>query len=212
MLSSVAFVFSSLLATALCNYTFPEGFNIGLVSPQERNSWCLAQRNSCPQICGGVATTNYCDSVSLSIYPSLSDTTLDFNCVCSNGSQADVTPYAQTIPSLVCQNNYGQCVANHPNDLDGQKKCKDDAQCGTLNASDATAAATTTAGSAASSSAATTLSTSSASATLNPSASKTSAAVASSTSTGAASAIRIAQDYSTAVLMTALFAVFRLAL
>ncbi|BDD56546.1 hypothetical protein MAP00_001987 [Monascus purpureus] len=201
MLSSVAFVFSSLLATALCNYTFPEGFNIGLVSPQERNSWCLAQRNSCPQICGGVATTNYCDS-----------TTLDFNCVCSNGSQADVTPYAQTIPSLVCQNNYGQCVANHPNDLDGQKKCKDDAQCGTLNASDATAAATTTAGSAASSSAATTLSTSSASATLNPSASKTSAAVASSTSTGAASAIRIAQDYSTAVLMTALFAVFRLAL
>lgn len=200
MLSSVAFVFSSLLATALCNYTFPEGFNIGLVSSQDRNSWCLAQRNSCPQICGGVATTNNCDS-----------TTLDFNCVCSNGSQADVTPYAQTIPSLVCQNNYGQCVANHPNDLDGQKKCKDDAQCGTLNASDATAAATTTAASAATSSAATTLSTS-ASVTLNPSASKTSAAVASSTSTGAASAIHIAQDYSTAVLMTALFAVFRLAL
>lgn len=28
------------------------------------SAWCLAQRNSCPQICGSLATNNTCDTVS----------------------------------------------------------------------------------------------------------------------------------------------------
>ena len=45
-----------------------------------------------------------------------------------------MSAYQNTIPFFVCQENYKQCIQNHPNDLDGQNQCKANAKCGTLNA------------------------------------------------------------------------------
>ncbi|KAL2866766.1 uncharacterized protein BJX67DRAFT_127281 [Aspergillus lucknowensis] len=106
------------------NYTFPPGFNLGLVDDQKKASWCLGQRNACPEICGGSARDNRCDAQ-----------TLDFTCTCSNGTDADVALYEDTIPFYVCQENYGQCI-NLSTTQDGDDECTDGLnQCGSLNAS-----------------------------------------------------------------------------
>lgn len=34
------------------------------VSTTDRSSWCRAETNSCPVLCGGAITNNTCDSVS----------------------------------------------------------------------------------------------------------------------------------------------------
>ncbi|KAL3463787.1 hypothetical protein BJX64DRAFT_256199 [Aspergillus heterothallicus] len=106
------------------NYTFPTGFNLGLVSQQDKSAWCLGQRNACPQICGGSASANRCDA-----------DTLDFTCTCSNGTEANVEPYMNTVPYYVCQRNYGQCIALSTTQ-DGDDICTEGLNsCGTLNAS-----------------------------------------------------------------------------
>ncbi|KAL2821040.1 hypothetical protein BJX63DRAFT_252620 [Aspergillus granulosus] len=106
------------------NYTFPAGFNLGLVSSQDKAAWCRGQRNTCPEICGGVATANRCDL-----------DTLDFTCTCSNGTEANVEPYINTVPYYVCQSNYGQCI-DLSTTQDGDDLCTEGLNaCGTLNAS-----------------------------------------------------------------------------
>ncbi|KAJ5628260.1 hypothetical protein N7490_010488 [Penicillium lividum] len=127
MLSSIV-VLSTLAVSALgqntsSTYTFPGGFNIGLVKPEELNSWCIGQRNQCPAICKGDTKQNTCDPF-----------TLNFSCICADGKTADATPYLQTVPFYVCEANYGQCVDAHPNDSFGQEACKKAAKCGTKNA------------------------------------------------------------------------------
>ncbi|KAJ5247051.1 hypothetical protein N7468_002034 [Penicillium chermesinum] len=126
---SYAVVLSALAASALganstvTTPTLPAGFNIGLVKPDELNSWCLGQRNVCPDICNGGTKQNSCD-------PS----TLQYSCVCSDGSVPDVSQYQQTVPFYVCEANYGQCIDAHPNDAQGQEACKEAKHCGTKNA------------------------------------------------------------------------------
>ncbi|KAJ5641015.1 hypothetical protein N7528_000640 [Penicillium herquei] len=131
MLSSIV-LFSTLVVSALgqnsqnssaAAYTFPAGFNIGLVKPDELNSWCQGQRNQCPAICKTGTKQNTCD-------PS----TLTFSCVCADGSSADVTPFIQTVPFYVCEANFGQCINAHPDDSVGQEACKKAAKCGNKNA------------------------------------------------------------------------------
>ncbi|KAJ5728665.1 uncharacterized protein N7483_003173 [Penicillium malachiteum] len=132
MLSSIV-LFSTLVVSALgqnsgqnssaASWTFPAGFNIGLVKSDELNSWCQGQRNQCPAICKTGTKQNTCDP-----------TTLKFSCVCADGSSADVTPFLQTVPFYVCEANYGQCVDAHPDDSVGQEACKKAAKCGTKNA------------------------------------------------------------------------------
>lgn len=84
MFSSIV-ILSTLAASALgsnsASYQLPAGFNIGLVKPDElsmlslptaegqhrltqTDSWCLGQRNVCPQICTSGTKSNYCDPVS----------------------------------------------------------------------------------------------------------------------------------------------------
>ncbi|KAJ5658183.1 uncharacterized protein N7484_001832 [Penicillium longicatenatum] len=122
-----AVLFSTLVVSALAqnstSYNLPGGFNLGLVKPDELNSWCQGQRNQCPAICKGDTKQNTCD-------PS----TLQFSCICADGKTADVTPYIQTVPFYVCEANYGQCVDAHPNDAMGQEACKKAAKCGNKNA------------------------------------------------------------------------------
>jgi activator of HSP90 ATPase len=124
---------------------------------------------------------------------------LNFTCTCENGTTPDVSLYQNTIPFFVCQENYIQCVNNHPNDLQGQEYCKGNATCGTLNA---TATQTTTTTSAASTTAAST------GAPSSGSSSSHSSAAAAATSTAAAIALQMAQDHSTSLLTAVLLAVF----
>lgn len=118
-----------------------------------------------------------------------------------------MSAYQNTIPFFVCQENYKQCIQNHPNDLDGQNQCKANAKCGTLNATAMEDSASTTSAAAAS----TTLSTAtSAPATAQTTA--TSATATASTSKAAAAAVRVAQDHSTGLFVAAMLAAFRLIL
>lgn len=76
------------------------------------------------------------------------------------------------MPYYICTTSYAYCIDAHPNDAAGQDLCKTDIldNCGTLNAANVTAPASTTSASASSTSAASTSATAasaSASATKN---------------------------------------------
>ncbi|KAJ9297554.1 hypothetical protein DTO271G3_4329 [Paecilomyces variotii] len=200
MRSSVVLMVSAFAAgiAAQANYTLPAGFNPAEVSATEKASWCTGQRNICPKICGGAANVNTCDP-----------DTLSFSCVCSDGSVPNSSEYTQSLPYFVCEANYGQCIENHPNDLTGQEECKEQAQCGTKNAT--SAASSTSAAATSGTAAATTMST--ATKTASGQVSTTSAAKATaSTSHSAASAVKVAQDYSAALLVGGLLAGFHFVL
>ncbi|RMJ20839.1 hypothetical protein PHISP_08289 [Aspergillus sp. HF37] len=199
----VSLAVSALVASvAANNYTFPPGFNLNLVDMGARSSWCAAQRNVCPKICDGFAVDNTCDP-----------TTLDFKCVCGDSGPANVEEYIQTVPFFVCMEDFGQCINANERDQMAQEKCKKQKQnnCPTKNAT-ADSASTTT--SSASSTAAATMS-ETATTTLNKGegSSATSASSSSAaTTTTANAAVLLAQEYSTGLLATALFAALRLAL
>jgi len=60
--------------------------------------------------------------------------TLTYNCVCPNGTVPDSTAFAQTLPFYICQETFVQCIANNPNDAEGQAVCQENESCGTRNA------------------------------------------------------------------------------
>lgn len=118
---------SSVAATATQSQSMPpaatQGFNPNNVTEAEKFNWCLAQLNSCPQICGGAASLNDCDS-----------DTLTYNCVCPNATVPDSTAFAQTLPFFICEETYRQCVNNNPNNAQGQAACRENQKCGSRNA------------------------------------------------------------------------------
>ncbi|KAI9924135.1 hypothetical protein ASPWEDRAFT_38468 [Aspergillus wentii DTO 134E9] len=183
------------VAASSGNYSLPDSFNVGEVELSTRNSWCTAERNSCPKICGGVAYGNTCDPE-----------TLDFTCTCVNGTAADTEPYTNTIPYFVCQANYAQCINAHPDDADGQQECKDNAKCGSKDPSDATSSSTTTSSSSSATSATSTASVTNKDAVTG---STTASSETASSTTNAAGTLR---DHSTGLLATALFLAVRLVL
>ncbi|KAF7168507.1 hypothetical protein CNMCM5623_001527 [Aspergillus felis] len=195
---SIAIVLSTLVAAAAAgnNYTFPAGFNIAQVSSTDKAAWCLAERNSCPSICGGIADSNSCDS-----------STLQFSCVCSNGTEADVSPYMQTIPFFVCQETYKQCIAASSTQDQDEKCTAAQKGCGTLNATASSTSSSTTTSSA--------ISTATQSATGNQAASTaTATTTTSSSATAHASnaAVRLVGEHATGVMATVLFFAARLLL
>ncbi|KAL4889266.1 hypothetical protein BDV59DRAFT_205392 [Aspergillus ambiguus] len=184
----------SLVALASA-YTFPDGFDLNQVKPSDKGAWCVAERNSCPKICGGVASANTCDS-----------STLQFTCKCSNGTDADVSPYTETIPFFVCQANYGQCI-ERASSLDDDEKCKEGlGQCGKLNASEATSSSTT------SSSVSLPTETSSSSSEDESSSSSTTTTGSSAAATTSSAAMRLAQEHATGLLAGVLMMGMRLVL
>jgi cobalamin biosynthesis Mg chelatase CobN len=162
-------------------------FNPNNVSSSDAFLWCHAQLNTCPEICGGAASVNTCD-----------DTTFTYSCICSNGTEPDVTAYQQTLPFFICQATFSQCINNHPNDAEGQTTCKSDEKCGTLNATAANSASSSSSSAAASST----------------SASQTSASSTGSASASAASAshssIANNQQLATGAFAAILVAAFKL--
>ncbi|EEA25841.1 hypothetical protein TMatcc_005920 [Talaromyces marneffei ATCC 18224] len=187
MRSSAVLILAALAAeaTAYYNYTFPTGFNLGLVPSTTLSAWCQGERNTCPLVCGGAASANDCDA-----------NTLNFDCTCSNGTTPDLTPYKNTIPFYVCLENFNQCIANHPNDLDAQTACKANATCGTI---DLSAVSTTSASSS---------STTAASTTAATAATSTTGTAASATASHGAAALQVSTDRSTGLGAAAMLAVF----
>ncbi|KAL4734014.1 hypothetical protein BDV11DRAFT_199101 [Aspergillus similis] len=120
-------------AQSSSNWTLPADFDLSQVDSTTRANWCLAERNNCPKICGGVAIDNRCDQ-----------DTLNFTCTCSNGTDANVGLYEGTIPFFVCQQEYAQCIQQSTTQ-EGDDVCKEGLNsCGSLNASAATTTSTTT--------------------------------------------------------------------
>lgn len=144
---------------------------------------------------------------------------LTYSCVCSDGSTPNISDYAQTLPSLVCQQWVINCVASHPNDLNGQAGCHS-VTCGMKNASATNNAAGGASGSsasgsasAASGSASQTATGSSAAASGSASATASSSGSASSSSSsGSAAVMNVAMNYGTGILAGGMLAVFGLAL
>lgn len=116
----------------------------------------------------------------------------------------NISDYGQTLPSLMCEEWVRQCVAAHPNDLDGQSFCHSFV-CGSKNAS----ALVSSTSSSASSSATGSGSSASSSGSGSGSAATTSAAPSSS---GAAIALGVGKEYGTGVVGALLFGLFGLAL
>ncbi|EYE93284.1 uncharacterized protein EURHEDRAFT_414488 [Aspergillus ruber CBS 135680] len=194
-------LFSLVAASAAQNYSFPKGFDVESVELATRSSWCTAQRSTCPKICNGKTDENSCEPESLT-----------FSCKCDNGT-VDVEPYKLTVPFFVCQANFGNCIAGHPDDADGQDQCKKDNKCGTLNATE-TASKSDSESSSSASESSSPSSSSTATLTTHQSDNSDSAAASSSPSTtaNAAAALRMVQEQSTGVFATALLVVMGLAL
>ncbi|KAK5064172.1 hypothetical protein LTR84_000004 [Exophiala bonariae] len=163
-------------------------FNPASVDSTEAFNWCRGQLNTCPQICGGSASTNRCDS-----------TQFTYSCICANGTVPDCTAFAETLPYFMCQATYGQCVAAHPNDAQGQSVCETNQQCGTRNATAEALALT----SAAESSTAAATSSASSSASGSATAATTSASASASGNAAAGMSQQLATGAFAAVLMAA---------
>ncbi|KAK2750149.1 hypothetical protein FQN57_004645 [Myotisia sp. PD_48] len=191
-LSSVVLSLLAAAVSAQSSYTLPPGFNPAAVSANEKASWCDGQTNTCRELCTS-SKENKCNPSSL-----------QFSCVCQNGTVPDMVPYMNSLPYFVCQANFGQCIENNPNDATGQQTCKDDqSKCGTRNATEANGGSETT--SATSSPTATETEASETGSEQTPS--RTGSAP-STTTTNAAKALMFAKDYSLGALMTVFFVVF----
>ncbi|KAL1304872.1 hypothetical protein AAFC00_003795 [Neodothiora populina] len=185
----------------------PIAINPDTVDPALRATWCRAETESCRQICS-TYSANTCDS-----------NTLTYNCTCATGSTPNITDFQQTLPFFICQQWITDCVAGHPNDLDGITACHS-VTCGDRNASSASssssssssASSTSSAAASSSSGAAASATSAAASATSGAASAASSAAAATSSSAASSAAIGVAMNYGTGVLAAGMLAVFGLAL
>ncbi|EOD49205.1 Glycerol-3-phosphate dehydrogenase NAD-dependent [Neofusicoccum parvum] len=155
-----------------------------------RSTWCRAQQQSCPTLCGGDTANNTCSS-----------TTLEYNCTCTSGQALNISDFSQTLPSLECEYAVAQCVADHPDDAVGQATCQS-VTCGKKNVTSQASASTSAASSATASSTGSSGSSS---------ASATGASAAATTSASSA-AIAFAKTYGSGALVAGFLAVFGFAL
>jgi len=186
MLAYITVIVASLLVTGIAaqSSNLPAGFDPSKISPDLKLTWCQAEFDSCRNICRGLHSKNQCDSVALT-----------FSCVCSNGTVPDVAAYKNTLPFFICEANFEQCVASHPDDAPGKQTCKDNAKCGTLNATELNPVSSSSTMQTASSTSQT--------------AATTTRSQAAATSSNAAMTIQIAQDYSTGILTAVFLVVFK---
>ncbi|KAL2161534.1 hypothetical protein VTH06DRAFT_8096 [Thermothelomyces fergusii] len=78
-----------------------------------RNAWCGAQYDSCRTLCAGSPTKNDCKSE-----------TLEYSCLCSNGSAPGLEYYTQTIPTFICMQAFEDCIAANTDSSRAQDECK----------------------------------------------------------------------------------------
>jgi len=155
-----------------------------------KDEWCTAERNTCPEICGGIGnvtpSNNSCDQ-----------STLKFTCQCKNGTQPDMTLYAQSVPGLMCRFWFDLCNDGNVGNQQAQYECKSerDSKCGNL----------TTNGAAVTSSAASSTTPGPSSTSGGAPASKT---VTSTSSSAAATALVVAREFGTPLLAGGMAALF----
>jgi hypothetical protein len=129
----------------------------GAVNSTLRSSWCEANTNTCVDICGGQSQIssngNECDDVSslLLLPPPIvhsltrNQTTLDFTCKCTNGTDAKtaMAAYEQSVPGQMCRFWYGKCIEASGDSSAQQFQCKQaaEATCGNLTVTDSGAVA-----------------------------------------------------------------------
>lgn len=201
MLYSSLFVAVSAIASfaaAQNNTNLPPGVspcctvNSGLVNSTLKNEWCLAETNTCRELCGTVASGgNTCEQE-----------TLRFNCECRNGTKPDMSKYEQTVPGQMCRFWFRQCINATNQNLDQQDFCRSEqtAKCGTLLSNKASASSSGAGGASA-----TTSGSGSADAT-------SSSASPATSSPGAAAAIAIAREFGTPLFAGGIVALFGFAL
>ncbi|KAK8177194.1 hypothetical protein IWX90DRAFT_420429 [Phyllosticta citrichinensis] len=159
------------------------------VDSTQRNTWCRAQQQSCPTLCGGSTANNTCDIE-----------TLTYNCTCSPAiSNLNISDFSQTLPSLECQYAVGQCTQAHPDDATCQSVCQS-VVCGSKNV---TSQAETSSSSAVASATGTPTSSGTAS---------TASTTAAASSSAAAAAVAFGSNFGSASLIAGLLALFSLAL
>ncbi|CAK7241169.1 MAG: hypothetical protein STHCBS139747_002628 [Sporothrix thermara] len=191
MRSSVFVALSALGLVSATNFTIDPS----VVPLTTRSNWCAAQGNTCTTLCDNSPSANSCDP-----------NTLDYSCLCQNGSAPGLQYYLQSMPTFVCEEAYSECNAQNAGDAAAQKNCTTSIQdqCGSLNPDDYTPAPATTSSAAAPSSSAAAESTSAVPATASAAASSGSAAVASTSSV--AGAVPTAVGHGAAAVAMGLFA------
>ncbi|KKZ64733.1 hypothetical protein EMCG_09367 [[Emmonsia] crescens] len=109
LLSTVVFALSVLVTGIRA-----QNFNPDSVSKEQKLAWCDAQSAACPSVCKSFASVNRCN---------VND--LTYTCTCGDGTTPDLTKFKNTIPFFICTETYAQCIENHPDDLTGQRLCKE---------------------------------------------------------------------------------------
>ncbi|KAK6354021.1 hypothetical protein TWF730_008441 [Orbilia blumenaviensis] len=90
-----------------------------------RNGWCRSERDTCTTLCSKNWSTNDCDQ-----------NTLEFACVCADGSKPDLVSYTNTLPFFICQQYIAQCVAGNATEPDLQNICRNTNTCGDQDPAD----------------------------------------------------------------------------
>ncbi|MCJ1340659.1 hypothetical protein MMC09_005955 [Bachmanniomyces sp. S44760] len=179
-----------LVIPLLANFAAAQSTSNSTIDPNsvpltERNSWCNGEVNTCGMLCGGKTVANNC-----------SGSDLTYTCTCmSNNSAPGLAFYMGTLPTFICNTQFGACIAAHPNDLAGQQQCNQTYVCGNLNASSVPVATSTSSSS------------SSMSATASPTTSPSASASAKSNM-----ALKVGQDYGMGLFAAGALAVLGLAL
>lgn len=131
-ISSVALLAGAVVAQAP-NASFPQ-YIPGVIQGTDaniRNSWCVAEKSLCGQLCTGATDSNNCDY-----------TQLTWNCTCSsNHSSPALQYYENTIVWNICSTAKGMCMQQNAGDLSAQQNCNSTFVCGTANATLAAASA-----------------------------------------------------------------------
>ncbi|KAK2058598.1 hypothetical protein LY76DRAFT_593121 [Colletotrichum caudatum] len=114
--------------------------NVAVLTVNQKANWCVAERNTCKVLCQPNPTSNDCDS-----------TTLEYSCLCPNGSAPGLEYYEQTMPTFICNQAFEDCIAANVGDKNGQDNCTTTikSQCGTINAQADEASGSTTSAAAA---------------------------------------------------------------
>ncbi|KAK0633070.1 hypothetical protein B0T14DRAFT_419650 [Immersiella caudata] len=122
MRQSAVFVALSALGLVAAQSNFTVDPNT--IEPTKRTEWCNAQFNTCGILCGGVTKANTC-----------TPTDLKFVCTCSNGTAPGLEYYIQSMPTLLCQQAFSECIDDNIGNSQGQGKCTTDIKnrCGTLD-------------------------------------------------------------------------------
>ncbi|KAK6529475.1 hypothetical protein TWF281_008648 [Arthrobotrys megalospora] len=90
-----------------------------------RSGWCRSEKDTCTFLCSKNWSTNDCDQ-----------NTLEFACVCADGSKPDLVSYTNTLPFFICQEYIAQCVAGNTTEPSLQNICRNTNTCGRLDPAD----------------------------------------------------------------------------